>query len=621
MFRIALALVLSFGMVAGATAQDSASVLARAKVVSGGPRWDAARSWRGEGALSAGGLSGDIAMTVDLATGRSASSYSLGPIQGAEGFDGRLGWERDPGGEVAALDAAAAVRRARSQAWLDARAYWFPLRGAATLGKAQVRELDGKRYAVIVATPHEAEPVTLWFAIDSGLLARVQFRQGRDTVTIAFDDYRDVQGLRMPFHWITDWTDAAGRTDPRRRNDVRLHRIALNVAVSDADFAMPRMKATARIADKSGVARVPFELINNHIYASGSVDGKPARFIVDTGGANLLTPAAAAKFGIKGQGKLAAAGVGSKRVDLALAHARSVALGKVELDEPVFYILDLGQLAAVEGTAIDGLVGYEMFRRFGVSIDYAGRMLTISRPDKFAPPRGASVVAFRLDDRTPVVSATLDGMPIRLSVDTGSRSSLTVHSPFVRKHHLLARYHAAASSVTGWGVGGPRPGHPVRLGTLQLGDLRIHGIAADLFTGNTGSFADPDLGGNLGGGVLRRFTVTFDYANRKMYLVPNASFATPDAFDRSGLWLLDDGDALRVADVAADSAAARAGLRVDDRIVTIDGRKVMQKTLAQWRGLLSDSPAGTRIAVGYLRDGTKSDTEMTLADRIPDAAK
>ena len=617
MMRAALALLFCFGVAAAAPAEDSASVLAMAKAASGGSRWDSARSWRGEGVLAAGGLSGQIRMTVDLVSGRSADNYTLGPVDGADGFDGTHAWERDPGGEVAALDAAEAVRRARSQAWLDAHAYWYPARRAARLDTAQVREVAGKRYAVIVATPQDGAPLTLWFSLDSHLLARVEQRQGQDTTTTVFDDYRDVDGLRLPFHWVADKTDAAGRTDPRRRTEVRLQTIELNVAVADADFAMPAMTATARIADAGGVTEVPFELINNHIYANGSIDGKPARFIVDTGGVNLLTPAAAARFGIKGEGKLAAGGVGSKRVDLALAHARKVTLGKVELDRPVFYILDLGRLAAVEGAAIDGLVGYEMFRRFGVRIDYARRRLTISEPDRFTPPDRATVVTFQLDDRIPIVSASLDGTPIRISIDTGSRASLTVHSPYVREHGLLARYHATADSVTGWGVGGPQRGYPVRLGTLQLGGLRIDGIAADLFAGDKGAFADPDLGGNLGGGALRRFTVAFDYANRKMYLAPNASFAAPDAFDRSGLWLLADGNALKVTDVAAGSAAAHAGLRVDDRIVAIGGTAVAQRTLSDWRALLRESPAGTRVAVRLRRAGKDASAEMTLADRIP----
>jgi len=280
-----------------------------------------------------------------------------------------------------------------------------------------------------------------------------------------------------------------------------------------------------------------------------------------------------------------------------------------------------GRLAAVEGVEFDGLVGYELFRRFGVQIDYAGSQLTITEPERFTAPAGATELPFELDDHQPIVAGTLDGLPIRISIDTGSRSSLTLHSPFVKKNALLARYGANVESVTGWGVGGAQRGYPARLGSLQLGDLHVDGIAADLFAGDKGSFANPDIGGNIGGGVLRRFTVTFDYANRRMYLEPNAHFGEFDNFDRSGLWLLGDGDALKVADVAAGSAGEQAGLHSGDRITAIDGEAAAQHALPHWHRLLAEAPAGTRLALHFVRDGKEQTAQLALADRIPPNAK
>ncbi|MDR3387835.1 MAG: aspartyl protease family protein [Rudaea sp.] len=599
-----------------AMADDAGAVLARFKSVSGGEQWDAAHSWQGKGRLSTGGLSGDFHVTVDLLTGRSSDSYRLGPVDGADGYDGKQGWERDPGGEIAALDAPEAVRRARSQAWLDAHAYWYPQRIAAVYAKVETRVLDGRSYQVVEAMPAGGDPITLWLATDTGLLMRTTQRQGPDTATTAFDDYREVDGLRLPFRNTIDLTDAAGRTDPRRRTEVQLESVVLNGTIADADFAMPAMAATARIDDASGITRVPFDLVNNHIYVDGSVDGKHARFLVDTGGVNLLTPAAAKKFGIVGEGKLAAGGVGDQRADLAFAHAGEVRVGAATLAKPVFYIVDLGVLADVEGVAFDGLVGYEMFRRFGVQIDYARGQLTLSEARAFSPPAGADSIPFEFKDRIPIISGSLGGLPMRMSIDTGSRSSLTLNAPFVREHDLVRTYHAAPLSVCGWGVGGPSFENPARLPPLQIGNQRIEGIAGDLYTGDKGSAADPDLTGNLGGGVLRRFTVAFDYANKKMYLAPNAEFGKPDDFDRSGLWLLGDGDALKVADVARDSAGERAGMRVDDRITAIGGAAISTKSLAQWRAQLREIPVGSKLPVEFRRHGEDGHATLILADRI-----
>lgn len=605
----------------GAAAGQAADILARNKAVTGGENWDATSSLRGSGTLKAGGLDGTLEWVLDFHSGRSSSHYVLGPIEGAEGFDGTHGWSRDPGGEVATLDAPEAIRRARSQAWLDARGYWYPQRLPATMGNPVRQELDGQPFDVIEATPEGGDPVKLWFAVDSGLLARTDQREDRDTSMIRLDDYRQVDGLRLPFHSSNDRMDATGKIEPRAHSDVYSASIERNRPVADADFAIPETRASSRIANESGITRIPFDLINNHIYVDGLVDGKQARFIVDTGGVNMLTPAAAKKFGIEGAGKLAAQGVGENTMDLSLANAREVRVGDAVQDNPVFYIVDLGSLAAIEGHEFDGLVGYEMFSRFGVTIDYAKRELTVAVSQRFAAPAGAHGIPFELSERIPVIEGKLDGVDVRLSVDTGSRVSLTLHSPFVAEHDLITRYAAAAEAVMGWGVGGPSRGQPARFGTLRLGDIDIENIAGDLFTGKKGAFASPDVSGNLGGGVFKRFTLAFDYANRRLYLAPNDAFDKPDAYDRSGLFLFADGDALKIVDVATGSAATKAGLQVGDRIFSIDGEPVSKRSLDQWRVQLRERPAGSGLVVAFERAGTTAGATLVLANRIPDLAE
>ena len=611
---------LLLGFAIGARADDAGDVFARYKAVSGGARWDRVETLRSEGTLKAGGLEGAYDATVDVATGRSVSHYTLGPIDGAQGYDGVVAWSRDPGGEVARRDAPEALRAARSQAWLDARGYWDPGRHPAKLSAPQRRAHEGRAHDVVTVTPGDGDALTLWFDAQTHLLVRIEQKQGADTAITTLGDWREVDGLRLPFRSVTDVVDTAGRTDARNRVEAVIDRHVPGVEIADADFAPPAMTATARIAAADGATRVPFDLVNNHIYANGSIDGKPARFLVDTGGMNLLTPAAARKFGLEGEGKLAGRGVGDELVDVAFTHAKEVRLGGAVLDQPVFVIMDLGRLAAVEGHESDGLVGYEMFRRFGVTIDYAAKQLVLVEHAKFVPPANAQVVPFDLADRIPVVQGTLDGLPARLSIDTGSRVSLTLHSPFVREHGLVAKYQAGPDAVVGWGVGGPSRGRPARFGTLRLGDIAIDGIAGDLYVGNKGAFASADVAGNIGGGVLKRFTVAFDYEAKRMYLAPNAGFAKPDEFDRSGLWLIGAGDSLEVADVAEDSAARRAGLQAGDRITAIDAQPVSSRGLPAWRQRLRELPAGTRLAIDYERAGKSARCELVLADRIPQVA-
>lgn len=593
-------------------------VLARYKTASGGTRWDTVKTLQLTGTNASGGLDGAWRATLDLATGRSSDAYRLGPFDNADGYDGRVAWRHDPGGEIAVLDAPNSLRRAHSQAWLDARAYWYPSRSSGSrYGKLEQRRLGGHRYAVVTTTPAGGDPVTLWFDTDSNLLARIVWKQGQYTMTSTLDDYRDTDGLRLPYHVAIDVTDDAGRTDPRRRIEFHYQHIAANVAVSDADFAVPTMSATAHVANPSGITHVPFELLNNHIYVDGLVDGHKARFLVDTGGVYLLTPAAARKFGLTSLGALAESGDGDHDMDLGFARAKSMQVGDAVVADPVFAVLDLGAMPKVEGVDFDGFIGYEMFRRFDITVDYEHRMLSLADPARFIPPAGATALRFDQDDRAPFIDGKLDDLPIRLWVDTGSRSSLTVGAPFVRAHGLLEKYRAGPETVVGQGVSGPAHAHPARFGRLQIGQYAIDGLAGELSTSDKGSFTDPNLEADLGGGALRHFTLALDYAAKRLYLAPNAMPGQPIPFDRSGLWLLADADALRVADVAQGSAAEHARLRKNDRILSIDGEPVAKRGLSDWRGRLRELPIGTALAIEYRRDGRIHTTRLVLADRIP----
>ena len=614
MFVRALSLLLLSLSSAIAAAADADALLARARAASGGNRWESVTGLSGQGEMKAAGLSGSVETREDLLTGRSAARYSLGLYKGANGYDGKIAWNQDPGGEVARLDAPEALREARTAAWLSARAYWFPQRGKADYGQSQAREADGRRYQVVTATPAGGEAAELWFAEDSGLLERVVTGlAAQDRVVTVLGDWREVEGLRLPFRQVVD--RGVGGAN---RVEIDYASLTTKTTLADADFAVPAMNEGARIVDAGGQTRIPFRLVRDHIHVEAQVDGKPVRMLVDTGGVNILLPAAAKRLGLSTEGKLNARGTGEASPDVALTRAGSLHLGGVVFDQPLFYVIDFGRVLDVEGEDFDGVIGYELFQRFGVTIDYVQRELRLSRPDVFAPPAGAKAVPFTLAERIPIVQGRIDGRDVRIAVDTGSGAAIDLHSPFVRNNALKERYAASFEQISGWGVGGPMRAWPVRLGALELGGFVLGDVAASLFTGDKGAFASPDVDANLGGRVLGRFTVAFDYAAKRMYLAPNANFGQPFRADRSGLALLRADKALSVYEVAKGSPAAKAGLAAGDRILSLAGEAVATRSLSEWRDRLATDAPGTAIEIGYERSGKAKTTRLVLADLIPE---
>jgi hypothetical protein len=113
-------------------------------------------------------------------------------------------------------------------------------------------------------------------------------------------------------------------------------------------------------------------------------------------------------------------------------------------------------------------------------------------------------------------------------------------------------YAPTFDAVSGWGVG--REGRGVV----------VKDVAGDLFTGEKGAMAETTTSANLGSELLKRFAVTFDYANRTMYLEPAPTPLPRDIYDRA----------------TAGGPAAKAGLAAR-RSLEVAGRGQVTITLAE----------------------------------------
>ena len=305
---------------------------------------------------------------------------------------------------------------------------------------------------------------------------------------------------------------------------------------------------------------------SGHLYVAVKVNGKPARFVLDSGaGANILTPEAAQRFGVTvNEQKVRATGAAT--VDAGLATVRRIDIGQASLENETSVILSLPpQLEA------DGLLGYGFFRRFAVTLDYAGGRLILTAPNKFRPVPDATVLPLKLSGNIPFIPAEADGKAGLFELDTGAAGSLILFGPFVAKNALRARYSPRIETITGRGIGGLLRGELVRMPTLKLGKITLKSLIAELSQQTSGSFYDKTLAGNIGAEILSRFTVTTDYQNKKVYLTPNRSFGDPFSQNRSGIAVDLNDFAYTIPAVVTGSPGAEAGIKVGDTLLAIGG--------------------------------------------------
>jgi photosynthetic reaction center cytochrome c subunit len=87
-------------------------------------------------------------------------------------------------------------------------------------------------------------PVKFYFDQQSGLLLRVlrytNLPVGLNPTQIDFSDYRDISGVKIPFHWTVTWTDGRSITD--------LNQVQLNAPIDASKFAKPAAPAPTKTA-------------------------------------------------------------------------------------------------------------------------------------------------------------------------------------------------------------------------------------------------------------------------------------------------------------------------------------------------------------------------------------
>jgi PDZ domain-containing protein len=294
-------------------------------------------------------------------------------------------------------------------------------------------------------------------------------------------------------------------------------------------------------------------------------------------------------------------------------------VGPVQVPGAALSTAPLKALSLREGRAMEGILGYEVLGQFVVEFDYAGNALRFHDPDTFQAPPGAAVVPFTLYDTKPYVETVVElpdgrSLPAKMIVDTGSRAALSLATPFVDKHQVLEAVGKTLDAPLGFGVGGRTQQLLGRIKALRLGDLRIEAPVTSLARGTKGADADIDVGGNIGGDLLRRFTAYFDYKRGRMLLVKNAAFGTPFEYDMSGM-LLQSADLqfkrIVVAEVVPGSPAAEAGVKAGDEVQAVDGTAAERTALEPLRIRLR--APGVKVTFKLLRGGKP--VEVTLTTR------
>jgi hypothetical protein len=422
-------------------------------------------------------------------------------------------------------------------------------------------------------------------------------------------DYRRVDGIMLPFRITVD-------TGLGKEYLQTLSLTAARFAGTrpDSVYAPPKVTLTDfSIAGGAPETTIPFQLINNHIYGAVRVNGRgPYAFLFDTGGTNDIIPTLARTLGLEVVGRTPEFGAGAGIMEAGFTRVLELQVGDAVLRNQVFSVTPFEGHEPIEGTPMAGLVGYEVFSRFVTRIDYGVGVITLIDTRHFDPRDAGTPVKFVFHDHIPEINGTFEGLPAKYSIDTGARFELMLTKSFAAQADLRAKHPNGIDGVYGWGVGGAVRGYVTRASEMRLGDVQVNDVVTDLSLQDRGG-----LSGSIGGGMLKRFVVTLDYAHQTIYLKPRPRpIADTGTFDRAGMWFNASTQGFEIVDVAKGAPAEQAGLHVGDTILAVDGETVANLHLYDLRQRLRDDPPQT-VVTFRVKDGPAvKDVKVILRNLI-----
>ena len=338
----------------------------------------------------------------------------------------------------------------------------------------------------------------------------------------------------------------------------------------------PPPASDVRFAFGGNAAEIPAQFVGNLVFLPLRVnESQPSLFVLDsTAPVSSMDPERATELGLN-------------TISGALLE-----LAGVQMRLPGLPVAARKNFAAAVGRPYEGTLGQDFLAKVVVELDYARKTVRLYDPADYQYTGHGEILA--LSGGVPVVPAKFtlaNGKKLAANfvVDTTLDASVLISGRYSKTHGLHVPHAGAAAA--------DEPGEDeevsalARLKLFEMGGYAVALPLAEFSAPEARADGDAQVAGKIGAGMLRRFTVIFDYPRRRMILEGNANFREDDVGDMSGLSVLAGGPGLKrfeVITVRHGGPGASAGVQPGDIIAGIDDEPAADLSLADVRALFRE---------------------------------
>ena len=407
---------------------------------------------------------------------------------------------------------------------------------------------------------------------------------------------------------------------------------------------------------------IRFQFINNLIVIPIKVNNKKLNFILDSGVNKTIVFNSSKvdtilsnfeyKYKLKGLGKgLPVNAIVSKNNLFRINNL-------IAVNKNVYVILkDDFDLSSKMGITIHGVIGYDIFSDLILRINYKSKKIRFYNPSKYKQKKcsNCEVLPLTIFQKKPYVDVTVKlnnnskKVPIKMLIDSGGSDAIWL---FEFSNKNIVTPENFFTDFLGVGLSGTVYGKRSRISSLGLGKFSLNkptvSFLDTLSTKEARKFNKRN--GSIGAGILKRFTVWFDYPNNRLMLKKNSSFNEVFNYNMSGLEMVYDGKILveestrnyaelsrgtqdpngnrnsvslienyvykfkpnfKISNVLEGSPADLAGVMKDDILIKINGNPIYNFQLHEIISIFQEKE-NKLIRLTLMRNNKKIKTEFKL---------
>lgn len=298
---------------------------------------------------------------------------------------------------------------------------------------------------------------------------------------------------------------------------------------------------------------IPFKLINNLVFIPVKVNGKELTFLLDSGVEEsiLFSLEAQNEINLKNVEKINIRGLGKEEVIEGLkSNGNLLEIKGMKSDNHLLYvILDPSfNLSSHVGIRVNGIIGYSIFINNLIEINYDKKTVFFYRDNAKNRKRIEKKfirVPISIEKQKPYVisSVVIDTTEIqaKLLIDTGNSDAVWLFQNISNKIYVPEKNF---DDYLGQGLSGSVEGKRARISEFSISEFKFNKpiVAFPDSTSIRNVLLVTDRLGSVGGEVLKRFSVVFDYNNENLFLKENKEYGTPFSYNKSGVEIQHSGE-------------------------------------------------------------------------------